>query len=478
MTKINFLNPPITSEERYGKLANIGNSLPPLGLTNLAAMCIEKGHDTKIIDAEALKLGYEETLNEIVKNRPDILGITSTTIAIYNAAKIADMVKNKMPDTKILIGGPHFTAEPEPTMKQFQSFDVGVIGEGDLTVIELLDSINDNKELHKVNGVIFRENGSLLKTPTRHRIDNLDTLPKPAYHLLPDLIKYYSPPAHALKKFPGTSIITSRGCPSKCSFCANLFGTKFRGYSAEYVIKLVLWLMNDFGIKEINIVDDTFVVNKRRVKQVCDYLIEKNVDLSWACEAKVNFVNPEMLKIMKKAGCWQIAYGLETGSQQILDSIDKGTTIKQARDAIKWSKEAGIETRGFFMIGAPGETRDTIRETIDFIKDIDLDDFHVTFFTPYPGTAVYNRLSKNGSTKFDWKKMNFWQPIFIPPGLTGKDLAHFQKIMFRVFYFRPKIIIRYFLKLLDPSLTKKILFSFFVFCKFLFSKSYVSSTKP
>tara|TARA_B100000315_G_C14549679_1_gene575101 strand:- start:497 stop:1933 length:1437 start_codon:yes stop_codon:yes gene_type:complete len=478
MKKIVFLNPPITAEERYGKLANIGNALPPLGLTNLAAICIEKGYQVKIIDAEAVKLGYDETLREIIENNPDYLGITSTTIAIFNAAKIAKMVKEKLPHIKIIIGGPHLTALPEMTMQNFTDFDIGVIGEGDITIIELLQSLSNQKKLNELKGIIYRDNDVLRKTEQRDLIRDLNSLPKPAYHLLPDLVKYYSAPSHTLKRHPGTSMITSRGCPSKCTFCANLFGTKFRGYSAQYIIDIILWLMNDFGINEIDIVDDTFVVNKKRVKQICDLLINKNINLSWSCEAKVNFVNPEMLKIMKKSGCWQIAYGIETGSQKILDNISKGTSIKQARDAIKWTKQAGIQTRGFFMIGAPGETRETIRETIDFMKEIDLDDFHVTFFTPYPGTPIYNEISKHGKYNEDWKKLNFWQPVFIPPDLTREELIDFQKIIFRKFYFRPKIIKRYLLKLLNPNLREKVLLSFFIFCKFIFSKDSHRSSAP
>jgi len=470
MKKIIFLNPPITSRERYGSLANTGNSLPPLGLTNLAAICLENGFNAEILDAEALKLGYEETLHEILKWKPDILGITSTTVAISNAAEIATMLKKSFPKITTIIGGSHITAEPEVTMKTFPAFDVGVIGEGDITITELLESLINRTELNKVKGIVYRKNGSLSRTPSRSFINDLDSLPKPAYHLLPNLVKHYSPPPHAIKRYPGTSMITSRGCPSKCNFCANFFGTKFRHYSAEYIIEVVLRLKNDFGINEINFVDDTFVVNKKRVKQICDLLINRNIDLSWSCEAKVNFVNPEMLKLMKKAGCWQIAYGIETGSQDILDSIDKGTTLKQAEDAMKWSKQAGIETRGFFMIGSPGETKGTITETINFIKKVELDDFHVTFFTPYPGTYIYKNLSKFYSDIKDWKIMNCWHPVFIPPGLTKEELIHFQKKMFKEFYFRPKIIKRYVFKLLNPKFSKKLLFSFFIFCKFLISK--------
>ena len=439
-----FVNPPISMEERYGKLSAGGSYLPPLGLCYLAAVTRENGFDTKIVDSVALKLDYENVLSEILSDNPKYVGITASTIAIFNAAELAEMIKNQDDTIVVIIGGPHVTAVPEETMIKFPQFNIGVIGEGEVTIIDLLKTYNEGGNLGKVNGIIFKENNQVKLTNPRAFIKNLDSLPMPAWDLLPDLPRYYHPSAQSVKRLPSSSLATARGCPGKCIFCdRRVFGNYCRAHSADYVIKMIKHLHFNYGIRDIQIDDDTFMTFKHRLAEVCQTLIQEDLGLSWNCLARVDHVNPEVLKFMRKAGCWQIQYGIESGSQKILDFLKKGVNLRQIEQAIRWTKESGISPKGFFMIGCPLETEETIIETIEFAQKLDLDDFQMTFFTPFPGSKIYEIASQYGTFNNDWKGMNEYNVTFVPNALTKEILEKYYTKAFKKFYLRPKIVLSY-----------------------------------
>lgn len=237
-------------------------------------------------------------------------------------------------------------------------------------------------------------------------------------------------------------MVTSRGCPGKCTFCdKSTFGNKWRGYSAEYLVRMIKHLIKEYGIKELIFYDDTFILSRQRLINLCEILIREKLDFGWSCQARINRVDIDTLKLMKQSGCWQIAYGIESGSQEILDFLQKGITLKQIKDVIRWTKNTGIIPREFFMIGLPLETEDTMRQTINFAKILDLEDFHVTIFTPLPGSKIYEEINQYGTFNEDWRKMNMWSAVFIPNGLTRDIVEKYHKRMFREFYIRPKIIL-------------------------------------
>ncbi|MDD4979717.1 MAG: radical SAM protein [Candidatus Omnitrophica bacterium] len=446
MTDIVFINPPLTLEERYGKLSSGGSLLAPLGLATLAAITRDKGFKAEIIDSAALGLSYEDTVDQIIQRAPKYVGITATTIAIYNAAKLARELKKKRQDIFIIIGGPHVSSIPEDTMSRFPQFDAGVIGEGDVTVIEMLNALQENKDLKRVQGLIIRANGSIERTPGRELIVDLDKLPLPAWDLLPDLTRYYRPAANSFYQLPSTGVVTSRGCPGKCIFCdRTVSGDRLRMYSALYLLKTVKHLYSNYGVRDIIFHDDNFIAFRKRLYELCEMLIKENLKLTWSCTARVDMVTPELLKMMKRSGCWQIAYGIESGDQEILDFLKKGITLKQIKDALRWTKEAGIMNRGYFMIGVPTETVRTIRKTIDFLLELKLDDFHMSMFTPHPGTEISRSISEYGTVDNDWRRFGGWHPVFIPRDLTKEQLIYFHKLAFRKFYFRPRIIFQYLL---------------------------------
>lgn len=460
MKKMIFLNPPFSAEELYGDLAGGGSELPPLGIVILATLTRKNGYETKIIDAAALKLNYEATVKKILEESPDILGITSTTMTIYKAAKVAGMVKERNSNIKIVVGGPHITCCPEETMNLFPEFDVGVIGEGEITLIELLKYFENGLDLSSCKGIIFRNNNSIITTGRSEFIHNLDQIPFPAWDLLPDMVKYYQPAATSLNRSPATLLVTSRGCPGKCVFCDNsMFGNKCRGHSAEYIIGMIEHLQKNYGIKDIFFEDDNFFLFKKRNKELCRLIKEKKIDISFSLMGRVDMITPDVLLMLKDAGCWQIGYGCESGSQKILDTINKGITVEQIERALDMTRKAGIRIKGLFMIGNFGESKETIEETLRFIKRVPMDDFQVNCFTPLPGTPGAKLAHKYGKYDPDWRKANIaLSENFIPDGLTREELSYYRKRAYRIFYLRPRIVFYYFLKMFkDKKMFLKIL---------------------
>ena len=449
-TKIIFVNPPLKPEERYGHRALGGDFVPPIGLCNLAASTREKGWEVSIIDAQIWenKFSHEILAHAIVEQKPKYVGLTSVTAAIYSAARLAQQIKSKNPDIITIIGGDHLTALPEETMEEFPSFDIGVIGEGDITIVELLQALDQEENLEEIPGLVIRNSHEVGRTPNRPFVSNLDSLPFPAWDLLPDLATYYRPSIMGYHKLPAGSVILSRGCPGQCIFCDRaVFGNNLRSYSAEYSFKMIEDLYYHYGMRDLEIRDENLVIYRKRLKALCQLLIESKMKIYWSCNARADHVDPDLLSLMRRAGCWQIAYGIESGNQEILDFEKKGISLQQIEKAIKWTAEAGIEARGFFMIGHPKETEETLRQTVDFAKRLRLHCFHTTYFTPLPGSEVYKYAHTLGEFDNDWSKLTDWFPVFIPHGLTKKDLEYYSKRAFTEFYLRPRIIWYYFKKL-------------------------------
>ncbi|MFC1524879.1 B12-binding domain-containing radical SAM protein [Planctomycetota bacterium] len=470
MYDIVIVYPPVVTTGRYGKVAT-GHEVPPQPLIYLGAVLRQHGYRCKLIDANALGLSLEETTNRILESSPNYLGITSPTMLISIAAEIAKRVKEKNSDIVTIVGGPHITAVPKETMDLYPNIDIGVLGEGEITILELLEALKTKSSLHSVKGIIFRDSGIVKMTTPRHFIKELDTIPFPAWDMLPDLLKLYQQSAARIGRLPNISIITSRGCPFKCIFCArNVFGNVTRAHSADYLIKMIKYLKTQYKIKSISFEDENFVIYRKRLVEFCNHLINEKLDITWDCASNMNAVNPEILALMKKAGCWQINYGMESGSQRILDFIKKGTTITKIKEALTMTKRARIQTKGYFIIGHPTETLESIQETIDFIKRIDLDIFQMSFMVPFPGTELYDIANRYGTFKNDPDNMNIWTPLFIPDGLRKEDLERESKRAYREFYFRPRPIFNYLKRSLRPSVAGKFVKDGFKILRFLVGK--------
>ncbi len=453
-----LVNPPLTREERFGEMARHGATAPPLGLCYLAAALLRAEIKSRIIDALSFDKTMEETVAEIVNQNPCYVGISSMTVGIFRAAELAEQIKKTDPKIVTIIGGAHITAIPQETMNRFSQFDIGVIGEGELTIVELIETLESKGNIEYVNGLIVRKpNGHLMLTDPRPYIKDLDSIPFPAWDMAPHL-KYYHESATRFSKLPLASIITSRGCPGRCLFCDNkTFGRKFRTHSAKYVIDMIKYLKASYGIRSLVFYDDYFIADKKRLYEICNMMIQEQLNLQWVCSARVNAVNDEMLSLMKRAGCFQIAYGIESGNQDILNFQQKGITLGRIRSAVEMTRNAGIRTKGYFIIGHPTETIETIQQTINFAKLLPLDNFQATYFTPFPGSPAYDIADKYGKFENDWAKMNMWDIVFVPNGFTEKLLRYYLKSAYRKFYLRPKIIFSYIKLMGDAGYRKQLI---------------------
>jgi len=439
-----LINPPITMEERYGKFAALGSNTPNLGLCYLAASARSKEFTVKIIDSPVQNLDIDQTVSLVKKLNPRFIGITAPTVSIIRASRLAKTIKDIGIKTPLIIGGAHVSALPLETMKEFPAFDVGVINEGELTILDILNTAGSPRDLEKISGLVVRTGGAVFLTSPRKPIEDIDLLPYPAFDLLPDMVKYYRPASHSYLRLPSAALVSSRGCNGTCTFCARPFiGEKYRGHSAEYTLGMIDLLVKQYGVRDILFYDDNFLLDKKRVTDICEGLLKKSYNISWSCLARNETISPDFCELIKRSGCWQIAFGIESGDQSILNNLKKRTTVEKNLRAIKLTNKAGIHSRGYFMIGCPGETVESMNKTMEFTVSSGLKDFHSTFLTPMPGSELFETAENYGTFDRDWNKLGFWEPVFIPKGLTSDQIIATHKKMFRVFYLRPKIILRY-----------------------------------
>lgn len=447
--KIVLIAPNLSNSERYGKaLGKVGPTCEPLGLTYIAAAIKEKRKDkVKIIDAAASKYDIDKLKKILVKLNPDIVGIGILTPMYLIAKETIENIRKILPDVKIIVGGPHVTVFLKQTMEEVPEIDFAVIGEGEITIIELLECIENNKIPSKVDGVIYRKNKEIVLNKPRGTVKDIDVFPFPARELLN--MKKYTPAPTYHRKLPSYMMLTSRGCPYNCTYCSKIFGNLYRFNSVKKIIQEMNILIDKYHAKEIIFRDDTFTINKSHVEKLCNEIIKQGLHkkIKWTCMTRVNLVTKDLLVLMKKAGCWSIHYGIESGSQRLLNLIRKGISLKQCEEAIKWTKEAGIDTKAFFMVGLPTETEEETLKTLEFTKKLDPDWIQVTITIPYPGTALYNTAKEDGTLKsFKWEDYQTWagwadkELVYTPKGRDGEELKRLQKKAMRDFYWRPKFI--------------------------------------
>ena len=441
--KVLLIYPPFSLEESYGKgLSKIGNALPPIGLAYLAAVLENHSFHVKILDGSITGLGFQDMVDEAVVYSPEVIGISVETPAIEKGSKLSYMLKGALPDVKIVLGGPHPSIFPEQSLKENPNADFLVIGEGEYTLLDLVTRLHkDSADFADVEGIAFPSDNGIVITPSRPRIQNLDELPFPARHLLP--MDLYKPSPFSYKHQELIGILASRGCPFSCTFCSKpVFGRKYAVRSVKNVLDEIRFVMERYGAKEILFLDDEWGLNRKWVLEFCNSLIEEGLDIDWSCKMRVDRVDSELLKKMARAGCWYIFYGIESGCQDLLENVQKGTNIDQIKDAVRLTKEAGIEVRAGFMLGLPGETPEKALKTIEFAKELNCDLTKFNLTTPFPGTKLYDDIEKYGILQGDALDFNFHSPVFVPKGYSsGEELADICKQAFREFYFRPSYVI-------------------------------------
>ena len=433
--------------KKLGK--KVGPRSEPLNLLYIATFLNNNNHKAEVLDCETEGISFEELENRIRKGNYDVVGVAMLTPLYSQAVQCCKIAKKVNPNIKTVVGGSHPTLRPKGTVDDEPSIDVAAVGEAEFTFLELLDAFEGKRKLKDVKGIVYRENNKVIMTEHRDNIQDLDVFPIPDRSLIN--MKLYRPSVSYYKKLPAFTMVTTRGCPYRCTFCATA-KTGYRMHSIERVVEEMKSLVEEYGAKEILIRDDTFTLNRKRTRELCDAIIASglNKKVSWDCITRANLVDPELLQKMKDAGCWGVHFGVEGGTQQLIDSIKKDSTLQTIRNAFKWCRELKMNTRAYMMLGLPGSKYEDDLKTIEFAKEIDPDWAQFTICTPYPGTQLYEELIKDG--KLDSKKWDSYQTWggfseeltlpWVSEGRTSDELKTLQRKALKSFYFRPKVILR------------------------------------
>jgi radical SAM superfamily enzyme YgiQ (UPF0313 family) len=410
--------------------------LPPLGLLYIASVLREAGHEVNLVDTVFINT-WQQFESSLALTNPEVVGITCMTPTVNSALRIAELAKSKY-SCPVILGGPHATIMPESVLTD-ANVDYVIEGEGEITICELTDALQEGRDISQVAGVFYKEGNTIKRATPREPIGNLDDIPLPARDLAPN--NYF--------KYGRGTMIASRGCPFNCSFCQptlrKLFGTKLRLRSPENVVSEMEHLQKSLRIKFIKFDDDTLTVNKKWVYGLCNEIENRKMGVKWACNARVDTIDKEMLRVMKKSGCMKINFGVESGSQQILDILNKGITLEQTREAFDLCKQIGLRTHAYLMIGSPGETRETIHATADFIREIKPDDMYISITTPLPMTKLYEDLSReNAILAKDWADYDYSTNYTIRiEGLTNAEITRERRMISMNFWLRKLMNPRY-----------------------------------
>jgi len=368
-----------------------GEQQYPLGLLYLEHILHQKGHEVTIKDyySENWEIAKEQILKEIKENTPEVFGLSCVTMNRTASFKIATLIKKLYPQIKIILGGIHSTYMYEQILLNLP-IDAVVIGEGEETTPELIDALEKGKSLKKIPGLAFKEKNKVYFTGFRKPIENLDLLPFPRHELFEEV----------LKKTKSAKMITSRGCPFCCIFCSTsvFWGRRWRPRSAKNVVDEIEYISKKLPyVENIFFHDDTFIVDNQRVIDICNDIIKRGIKIKWSCSGRIDRVTKEMLIKMKDAGCTEIYYGIESGSPKILQAIDKKITREQIKKTIAITNEVGLRYGTFLMVGNPGESWETVKETVEFLKQLkNLEVNSVGRLEVYPNTGVYELAKKQG----------------------------------------------------------------------------------
>lgn len=435
--KVTFLNPPQTNS----KYRFLGVVAPSLGIGYMASVLEQNNVDVDVIDASALELGYDEIGEEILKRNPDIVSISALTPTIGVALDSADKIKQVKPDTIVVLGGYHPTFEYESVLEE-KSVDIVIRGEGEYTLLELVRTLENQEDLKNVKGLAFHDehDDSLVLTPDRPIIQNLDELPFPAFHLFPmDKYRILNISTNV------ATIITTRGCPMQCSFCSSaaLHGNKLRRRSYQNVCDEIELRLTEQNIDTIAFMDDTFTLNKRFIRDFCREIKRRNLKFWWGCTSRVDTLDEELLELMKEAGCITIFMGVESADQIMLEKMNKNITLDKTRRAFELCRKVGIRTIASCVIGMPEDTRESINRTIKFVKKLNPNYAIYSLATPYPGTRFYNETIKKDLISIkDWSKYTLIDPVLETTECSITELRSIQKKAFLGFYLRPGYLIR------------------------------------
>lgn len=439
--KVLFVNPPQTAS----KYKFMGVIAPPLGIAYMAGVLQENHIDVEILDASAEDMDFKDVEKELLKRKPDLVALTALTPTIGRALETAQVVKETLPDSIVVMGGYHPTFNFIETLED-ENVDIVIRGEGEYIMLNLVQALENQSSLHDVKGIVFEDKNSkeIVVNPEAPLIQDLDELPFPALNLLP-MKKYrlLDMDTHM------TTMITTRGCPMQCSFCSSaaMHGKKIRERSVENIVDEIEYLKTNYDIDTIAFMDDTFTLKKRKVMAICDEILKRNIEIMWGCTSRVDTLDEKLLKKMKEAGCITIFIGVESADQQQLDNMCKNTTIAKIENAFKIARKLKIRTIASVALGMPGDTKEIMNKTVKFVHKLKPNYAIYSLATPYPGTRFYKEAFEKNLIKIkDWSKYTLITPILETIDCSLNDMRKIQAKAFMKFYLRPHYIIRQFLQ--------------------------------
>ena len=415
-------------------------SWSPLSLAFVASVLRNEGCQVKINDCTKENISFSD-LGKIVREyKPDFMVINTGTPSIDSDLLSAKILKENNPDAKCAAIGIHVTVLPDESLGSQEALDFVVRGEPEYTVRDLVLNLSDPNRVRQIEGISYRDDGKIIHNPDRKPIDDLDRLPFPSWDLV-DRKKYIMP--FTDRKF--LLVATSRGCPFNCVFCADsaYYGKKLRKRSPGRIVDEMEWIKNEFGIEDFLFWAESFTLDERYAFDVADEIVKRGDKFRWVCNSRVDNVSPGLLKKFKEAGCWMVGYGVESGSQRVLDLMDKKIEIEKIKDAVKITKEAKLDVTAHCVLGFPGETRDEVLKTVQMVTDLDVDFAQFYCVSPFPGSELYEKAKENGwIVNDDWTKFEQNFSVLDTEYLKADEIMRLRKFAYRKFYFRPKVILR------------------------------------
>ncbi len=396
------------------------NRMIPHGILSIAAWLEKEGSEVYIHDCLGPHASpdFLTNINEIVKYNADIIGFSATTSSFIDAAHMAAEIKKVSPGVITVCGGVHCSAIGALLLKDYPSFDFIIKGEGEITLAELASG----SKPADIKGLVWRKGKEVIENGPRTMIPDLDILPFPAYEKLKGFPHGYNLPLFSYANFPGTSMVTSRGCMFQCSYCdRSVFKKGFRYNSAKYIYDHLQHLRQKFGVRHVNIYDDLFTADKKRIIELCDMLTENPIDIQFNCAVRVGYAPDELLNRLKGAGCLMVSLGIESADPEL---HKVGVTADTVRDTVTRIQAAGLRAKGLFMMGLPGETEDSIRRTSDFVLSLGLDDMNMAKFTPFPGAPLWKTIRDEGTFEEDWEQMNCLNFVFVPKTIGSREILN------------------------------------------------------
>lgn len=413
-------------------VSTIAGLWPPTGILYMAAVLKKQGHDVVVLDGALLR--EDEIVAKLKAEEPKFIGLSSVYALWEKTKKFAFRLRKEFPGAFLAVGGQAPTHLKEKCFSDCEVLDAVVVGEGEEIISELINRLENGRDYTRIKGTVIKSGGIVFKNEGVGIVNNLDDLPFPAYELIN--INRYRPSIGLFRRMPVIATFTSRGCPNECIYCSKIAGRVIRCKSPGRIGEELEYYVKRFGVKEIKFFDDLFTYNKDRAIRICEEIRKRNLPIIWSASSRVDTIDKELLTEMKKAGCWYIHYGVESGVQKNLDTLKKGTKVEQIREVIKMTHEMKIDTFTSYILGIPGETYEEARQTIAFACE--LGSLFSEFFncTPFPGTEIYENIDQYGVMTGQIDQVGMHLNSFHPYTLTEEEMKVLRKEAFLKFYLR------------------------------------------